>query len=729
MERNINMTMETLIGNIPKYVFPKLAFDDIAVLALLGLGSTAWLLNGKLWNKSDPYNYLWFERPQQTQVKAKESNAETRDTAKKLAETKKDIIILWGSQSGTAESFAERLRRDLRQRFGINALCADLSDFDPQTIEALPSSKVAIFLLSTYGEGNPSDNSVDFCDWLKTASISLANLRYIAFGLGNSNYKFYNRVVDSVVQKLDEVGAESLLPVGRADDAQGNTEEDFCAWKEKVFKMLCQRLNLSEKNPEYEPTINIQPVASGNIFYGVPIMQSHARQYISSIQALPVKQSRELYANGDRRCLHIEIDLSMHQELKYKTGDHLGIWPINPENEISQLLEILGLTATKDEPISISALDSSMKLKVPTQTTVDALFRHYLEICAPVSRETIHSLAQFAPTETAREHTRQLGDSSSVYATLQTHSYITINRLLRLAGGESEVWNIPLSYLIEVLPAMTPRYYSISSSSVVQPRQAAITVSVSTRSLSNNATEVVPGLATNYLLALKQSLNPVEAEGHPQGLTYSLDGPQNVLAQGKVHVHIRRSTFKLPIAASHPIIMVAAGTGIAPFRGFLQERMRLELAGREVGKMYLFFGCRNRNEDFLYRDEIETFQATLGNTLTVVTAFSREEKVVKTSRMYIQDRIKERMLEIGALLGNADTHFYVCGAASMARDVSKVIGQHLSDANGLDGDQITEWFERQKKVKAVARRCLGLKIPEAWIIGCVDVHSCLVARY
>ena len=222
----------------------------------------------------------------------------------------------------------------------------------------------------------------------------------------------------------------------------------------------------------------------------------------------------------------MEVDLSQNPEIKYKTGDHLGVWPINPDVEVARLLEILGLWGRKDIPISTSSLDPVTKLKIPTPTTTEALFRHYLEICSPVSRETVLSVAQFAPTSAAKAFLTRFGTSKEAYADLLTHSYVNIGRLLQLAAGEGVIWSVPLSYLIETLPAMAPRYYSISSSSIVQPRQAAITAVVSDQALSEDPVDRVHGLATNYLLALKQSLHTTGPEPHPYGLTYPLDGPQ-----------------------------------------------------------------------------------------------------------------------------------------------------------------------------------------------------------
>ncbi|RAK95134.1 NADPH--cytochrome P450 reductase [Aspergillus ibericus CBS 121593] len=686
-----------LLQDLSKVMTPTGVADYIA-LTLLSMVSATYLSRGILWDQPDPYNYLWYERPQLKMGGAAGANArqETRNIAQKLEEAEKNVVVFWGSQSGTAEGFAHRLAREIALRFRQGTMTADLSDYDPETIAQIPPSKLAIFILSTYGEGDPSDNTAEFWDWInKAQDVSLANVRYCAFGLGNSNYKFYNRVVDVVAQALDRRGAQSLLPVGRANDAEGATQEDFISWKDDLFTMCKDHLGFAEGEVQYLPTMaveedeSLEPI---DLHHGEPDVRetTKASAQCSPVRPVTIASARELFEASDRHCLHMDLDLSSVPEFTYKTGDHLAIWPSNPDAEVERLLQVLGLAARRDIPISIKSLDAATKVRVPTPTTAAALLRYYLEVCAPVNRDHVLGLAQFAPTPEAKTYLLQLGQDKATYANFINRTHVNLGRLLQLAAPDTPWSALPLSYLVETLAPIQPRYYSISSSSVLAPRKPSITAIVSTTPVPENPEELVHGVTSNYLLALSENRRDAT---HPHGLTYHLNGPSDALQGGQVFAHLRKSKFKLPRVGSCPLIMVAAGTGLAPFRAFISERRQLQQIGRDVGEMILFFGCRRPDEDYIYRDELAELQAALGDRLRIVTAFSRQ---AGTPRQYVQDRIAECGNDVIRLLDEG-ANLYICGRAGMARDVEKTVGQAMQQTKGWSASQWNDWSKAFKK--------------------------------
>jgi len=212
---------------------------------------------------------------------------------------------------------------------------------------------------------------------------------------------------------------------------------------------------------------------------------------------------------------------------------------------------------------------------------------------------------------------------------------------------------------------------------VVQKDKVAITAVVESIE-KPGAPHILKGVTTNYLLALKEKQHG-EPNPDPHGLTYALNGPRNKYDGIHVPVHIRHSNFKMPSDPSKPVIMVGPGTGVAPFRAFVQERAHQARAGENVGKTILFFGCRKKLEDFLYEKEWEQYKKDLGDKFEMHVAFSRDGP----NKVYVQHKIKEQAAEINKLLEQR-AFFYVCGdAANMAREVNSLLAQVISEQRGI----------------------------------------------
>jgi NADPH-ferrihemoprotein reductase len=316
----------------------------------------------------------------------------------------------------------------------------------------------------------------------------------------------------------------------------------------------------------------------------------------------PIAESRELFTVKDRNCLHMEIDIS-GSNLSYQTGDHIAVWPTNSGKEVDRFLDITGLIEKRDSVISLKALEPTAKVPFPTPTTYDTIVRYHMEICAPVSRQFIATIAPFAPTDEAKAEMAKLGSDKDYFHEKITNRYYNIAQALKEVAGDAKWTAVPFSAFVEGLNKVQPRYYSISSSSHVQSKKIAITAVVESLQVPGRV-EALKGVTTNYLFSLMMKQHGV-ANPDPHGLTYDITGPRNKYDGVHVPVHVRSSNFKLPSDPSKPIIMVGPGTGVAPFRAFVQERAAQAKAGQNVGRTLLFFGCRKQKEDFLYASEWE----------------------------------------------------------------------------------------------------------------------------
>lgn len=699
---------------------------DILVLAALLAGTVAYLTKGKLWAKPTT-----FVLPANGTIRP----GKTRNIVEKMEQSNKNCVVFYGSQTGTAEDYASRLAKEGKQRFGLETMVADLEDYDFENLDTLPEDKVAMFVLATYGEGEPTDNAVDFYEFVtgEDASFSegnepaLGNLRYVAFGLGNNTYEHYNSMVRNVDAAFTKLGAKRIGAAGEGDDGAGTMEEDFLAWKDPMWEALAESMGLEEREAVYEPVFSateredLTPDAP-EVYLGEPNKMhlegvSRGPYNAHNPYIAPIVESKEIFTVKDRNCLHMEIDIS-GSNLSYQTGDHIAIWPTNSGKEVDRFLKITGLYEKRDKVISVKPLDPTAKVPFPTPTTYGSVVRYHMEIQAPVSRQFLSTLAAFAPNETAKAEMAKLGSDKDYFHSKVANHMLNIAQVLEQVSNGA-VWDaIPFSCLIEGVTKIQPRYYSISSSSLVQKNKISITAVVESLHFPSRP-EALKGVTTNYLLALSESQNG-NPSPDPHGLTYEIKGPRNKYDGHHVPVHVRHSNFKLPSDPTKPVIMIGPGTGVAPFRAFVQERAHQAAKGVPVGKTVLFFGCRHPEQDFLYAKEWEQYKEILGDRFELITAFSRESN----KKVYVQHRLKEHAALVNELL-DKKAYFYVCGDAShMAREVNNVLANIIAEYRGIPaekGEDVVKAMRTANQYQVRFYRCKNVGINANKIIG-----GCLV---
>lgn len=627
----------------------------------------------------------------------------TRDIVEALEKNGKDVIIFYGSQTGTAEDYASRLSKEASQVYGLKSMVASVEDYDFENLDAIPEDKVVGFVMATYGEGEPTDSAFSFYEFITGEDVefskgsSLSNLKYVVFGLGNSTYEHYNSVGKKINSVLGELGATRLGPYGEGDDGSGTMEEDYLAWKDELFDTWKTEQGLEVRDAVYEPVLNVSLVEDlttedETVYLGEPnkahLMHNIKAPYTTvNPKISSVVEARELFQTPDRNCVHLELDA---EGMKYKTGDHLALITQNSDDEVDRFLTILNLKDKRDEVIDVSVIDPTAKVPFPVPTTYDAIVRYHLEINGPVSRQFMSSIAPFAPFEEAKKNAQRLGSSKDEFATEVSKHYLNISRILSDLSGGKPWAGIPFSFIIESVPHLVPRYYSISSSARETPDKISITAVVESIK-PTGSTHVLKGVATNYILDImhhhQKTKNP-----DPSAVHYKTEGPRNVLGGESVYTYVRHSNFKLPSNLRKPIIMIGPGTGVAPFRAFVRERAFLAQQGNLVGPAVLFFGCRNSKEDFIYQDEWAEFSknspkdllATITTSadedgkpkgfdetsfFSLFTAFSRET----SKKVYVQHRLEENCKLINTLIKQG-AFFYVCGDAQrMARDVQATL--------------------------------------------------------
>jgi NADPH-ferrihemoprotein reductase len=536
---------------------------------------------------------------------------------------KKDLVVFFGSQTGNSQDLAERLAKEGHSRFGLQTMAADLEDYDYETLVNFPPEKVAVFLLSSYGEGEPTDNAVQFFEFITSEEYEgrLDNMRYAMFGLGNSSYEHFNLVARKVDASLLQHGAKRLGALGEGDDAKGSTEDAFLSWKDELWQVLSSAMGLREQETQLEPSFTVSEVKtqSEGVFLGErSVDELNGTKYSPSgrhnPRIVPVRHSRELFRSTDRSCLHVELDIA-NSDLEYETGDHVSIWPMNSNAEVDRFLRVFGLLDKRHDTIHVSAVDGVSQVPIPTPTTYDAAARYYLEIAGPVSRQFLQTCARFAVDQQQKKALARLGNDKDYFAELVSSQMLNLAQLIEKISPNNPACPIPFAILIEGVRALQPRCYSISSSSLVENDRVAITAVVKSTKFDGRWFK---GVATNYLLGLKQQ--KCGGKAVTGNTAYALSGPRGKY-ELSVAAHVRQSHFRLPSDISRPVIMVGPGTGVAPFRAFIQERAAQLSAGLSPGKMLLFYGCRTMAEDFVYEDEWKVRHNHGGLLLTCLEQF------------------------------------------------------------------------------------------------------------
>ncbi|XP_077338307.1 NADPH--cytochrome P450 reductase isoform X1 [Lithobates pipiens] len=593
----------------------------------------------------------------------------------KMKKTGKNIVVFYGSQTGTGEEFANRLAKDAH-RYGMRGMAADPEEFEMADLSRLTEieNSLAVFCMATYGEGDPTDNAQDFYDWLQEADVDLSGLKFAVFGLGNKTYEHFNAMGKYVDKRLEELGAEKIFELGMGDD-DGNLEEDFITWREQFWPAVCEHFGVEATGDEtsirqYELVVhtdeNMNKVYTGEMgrlkSYETQKPPFDAKNpYLADVTA-----NRKLNQGGERHLMHLELDIN-GSKIRYESGDHVAVYPANDSSIVNKLGEIL--SADLDTVISLNNLDeeSNKKHPFPCPTTYRTALTYYLDITNPPRTNVLYELAQYATDQKEQENLRKMASSAAEGKALYLSWVLEARRNILAILEDMPSLRPPLDHLCELLPRLQARYYSIASSSKVHANSihiCAVLVEYETKTGRANK-----GVATNWL----KNKQPCD-NGH----------------KSTVPMYVRKSQFRLPFKPSTPVIMVGPGTGIAPFIGFIQEREWLKQQGKEVGETVLYYGCRHEHEDYLYKEELAKFHKD-GVLTQLNVAFSRDQK----EKIYVQHLIKKNKEHLWKLINEENAHIYICGdARNMARDVQNAFYDIVEELGKMDHALAVDYIKK-----------------------------------
>ncbi|TDZ17280.1 Bifunctional cytochrome P450/NADPH--P450 reductase [Colletotrichum orbiculare MAFF 240422] len=564
----------------------------------------------------------------------------------------KPLSVYYGSNSGTCEALAQRLATDAAAH-GFNATVIAPAD---DARENLPKDHPAVIITASY-EGQPPDNAAHFVAWLASLKANeLKDTAYAVFGCGHRDWvQTFHRIPKLVDSTMEKHGATRLAPMGLTDASERDMFSDFEVWEDDVlWPALAEKYDVSEDQD------------GGVAHSGLTVQISNPRTSTlrQDVQEAVVAEEKTLVASEEGRKKHIEVQLPPNTT--YRAGDYLAVLPLNPRANVDRAFRRFKLAW--DACLTISG-NKSTPLPVNQTTSAFDVLSAYVELAQPATRRNIASLAEAAGGEETRNALEAL--SGKRYHEDVTQKRVTVLDLLEKYADI----DLPIGSFLAMLPPMRTRQYSISSSPLRNPSRATLTYSLLDEpSLSGTGRHV--GVATSYLSALTRG--------------------------DKLHVAVRPShaAFHLPIEPEKtPLVLVAAGSGIAPFRGFVQERAAMIAAGRSLAPALLFFGCRRPGADDLYRAEFERWEEM--GAVVVKRAYSRDEGRSEGCR-YVQHRLYHDREQVAAVWARG-AKLYVCGTRSVGKAVEEVCVRILMEAakegrgqdelKDMDYEGAKKWFE------------------------------------
>ena len=560
------------------------------------------------------------------------------------------LMVLFGSNLGTAEGIATKIAQDGTDR----GYAVTLGTLDDHTGE-LPHEGALVVICASYN-GKPPDNADRFCRWLTdaaTPSDAASDLPFSVFGCGNMDWASTYQAVPTLIDlQLEAHGGQRVRPRGEGD-ARSDFDGQFSEWYADLWTTLATTLKLSDEAhtvSSTEPRLSLSMV---NRQTTNPVVVSYRAQPSTLVV------NRELLGGNGRSARHVELRLPAGVD--YATGDHLGVLPRNNVDLIRRVIARFGLDAGTYVTINPTGGGSYTHLPLGEPSPLLGILGSCVELQDMASRSDLTVLARYTsdPEEKAElEAMSGLDDAGkAAYRERVAAPRRTVLDLL----DRYPSCDLPFDVYLDLLPPLRPRFYSISSSPAVTDT-CHLTVGV-LRGPARSGEGDFCGVASGHL------------EAGIEGST--------------VFTFVRKPTipFRPPANPHAPMIMVGAGTGMAPFRGFLQERADLKRQGAPIGQSILFFGCRDSATDYLYADELAAFEAAGVTELQV--AFSREPDQPRT---YVQQLIERERDHVWDLMA-AGAVIYVCGNAStMAPGVRAALMDMFKAKTGGSDEAAEEWL-------------------------------------
>jgi len=446
----------------------------------------------------------------------------------------------------------------------------------------------------------------------------LEGVKFAVFAMGDTGYAYFNKVGVDFDNRMTALGAQQLLPVGMGDDKDDEKWETvFSEWEPDLYGQMQLAEPPAELGP---PNFNVTMGEKGEP------EKAHILPQTATLLAMP-GNIRMNPPEDVRDIRHYEVDLA-DSGVSYTCGDSMGVYPWNAESKVLEFLEWYG--ADPDASLNLEDPSGSGKFAI-VATTPRQLLTQCLDLFGRPSRKFYKRLEMVATDE---------GEKAKLQHLMTKEGKDELMTLIKETTSHAEVMKMfpsakpPMEYLVDFLPPMKQRLYSIASA----PRSDGdlVHMCIVSDDWVTPSGKYGHGLTTGYLAG---------RDGH---------GPSPTELFGKINP----ATFSLPSSAKQPILLVGLGTGIAPCRAFIRDRMVNKDAGEEVGPMVLYFGVRTKANEYTYGDEWDSLHDNGKGPLThLLCAFSRDQK----EKIYCQHNIAESSEIVYDYLVNQNGYYLLCG--------------------------------------------------------------------
>jgi sulfite reductase (NADPH) flavoprotein alpha-component len=544
----------------------------------------------------------------------------------------REVTVLFGSETGNGQSLASTLVEKLKTK-QLPVQSFSMDDFKPQNLKKVQD---LLIITSTHGEGEPPENARSFYEFLHSKRApKIENVRFSVLALGDESYVFFCQTGKDFDKRLEELGGERLYP---RVDCDVDFEDPAEQWINRVVAVLHETSNA-----------NASAISVSEKQAAATLLEEKQSVY-SKKNPYPAEVLENINLNGrgsNKETRHLVLSLE-DSGLTFAPGDSLAILPENDPELVDSLINELGWNPEESVQINEEGDIYSLRKALLSKFEITRLTKSFIQAAAELfHHEELKKLAE-------------PGNEEKVKA------YLDGRDLLDFVRDFPPVQLKPVDF-IQILRKLPARQYSIASSLKANPDEVHLTIStVRFQAHGRNR----KGVCSSQIAERIQpgDMLPIYVDQNPN--------------------------FKLPSNPDTPIIMIGPGTGVAPFRAFLQER---EAEG-VTGKSWLFFGDQHFSSDFLYQVEWQKWLKN-GVLTKMDVAFSRDQ----AEKVYVQHRMLEKRKEFYQWMEEGAV-VYVCGDEKhMARDVHQTILTILEKEGGLTSEQAAVYLDQMRKQKRYQR--------------------------